>query len=74
MAGALAAALRHCKFAYLKDLRWTFGIGEPRSHYHLVCSEKGNHAGWGKQDAEGLIFFFDKLPIALQQEIKQGSP
>ena len=25
--------------------RWTFNHSQPRSHYHLFCSEKGNHAG-----------------------------
>jgi hypothetical protein len=27
---------------------WRPSIGEPRSHYHLFCSEKGNHAGYAK--------------------------
>ncbi len=24
------------------DGKWSFAVGEPRSHYHLYCSEKGN--------------------------------
>jgi hypothetical protein len=27
------------------DGRWRPSVGEARSHYHLFCSEKGNHAG-----------------------------
>src|SRR6478752_5385055 len=30
--------------------KWTFSVGEPRTHYHLYCSEKGNHAGFNKPD------------------------
>ena len=38
--------------AFNADLRWsldesgksTFSHSQPRSHYHLFCSEKGNHA------------------------------
>jgi hypothetical protein len=42
--------------AYKADLTWQPGEGgvwhfsrqPPRSHYHLFCSEKGNHAGYGE--------------------------
>ena len=45
--------------AYKADLEWsfdtgngwTFSAGEPRSHYHVFCSEKGNHAGVTREDA-----------------------
>jgi len=33
---------------------WQFSVGQPRSHYHLFCSEKGNHAGFGRTDAESM--------------------
>ncbi len=28
-----------------RDGAWRFAVGGPRSHYHLFCSEKDNHAG-----------------------------
>jgi hypothetical protein len=39
--------------AYKTDLAWVddgedawrLGIGQPRSHFHVFCSEKGNHFG-----------------------------
>ena len=52
---------------------WRFRCGHPRSHYHLVCSEKGNHAGTGRPDAEGMKFFSDTLPPALQSVIKKNA-
>lgn len=41
------------------DGSWSFSF-EPRSHYHLFCSEKGNHAGYLKDDA--LKFYPGDLP------------
>jgi hypothetical protein len=46
--------------AYKADVSWTrhngwkLECGPPRSHYHLFCSEKGNHAGVRRQDAVKL--------------------
>ena len=42
------------------DGKWRPSIGEPRSHYHLVCSEKGNHASI-QSDSEQLKFYGDEL-------------
>ena len=50
--------------AYKADLEWsfdtsngwTFRAGEPRSHYHVFCSEKGNHAGVMREDALKLYY------------------
>jgi hypothetical protein len=41
--------------------RWTFDF-RPRSHYHLFCSVKGNHAGLRRQDPGAMKFWFDQLP------------
>jgi hypothetical protein len=43
------------------DGKWKPSIGEPRSHYHLFCSEKGNHAGALKPDDSRLKFYGDRL-------------
>lgn len=45
--------------------QWGFGWGQPRSHYHLYCSEKDSHARHGQDDA--LKFFYSDLP----EEIKK---
>jgi hypothetical protein len=48
---------------------WKMSVGEPRSHYHLFCSEKGNHAGHRQQDADGMKFYFSDLPEDLRNEL-----
>jgi hypothetical protein len=62
--------------AYRADLsrslegdKWMFSAGHPRSHYHLVCSEKGNHAGSVRIDSDQMKFWLDKLPEALRKVI-----
>jgi hypothetical protein len=45
-----------------KEGKWRPSIDEPRSHYHLFCSEKGNHAGWGREDDTRLKFYRRDLP------------
>jgi len=55
------------------DGSWSFGLGEPRSHYHLWCSEKGNHAGYGRGDSERMKFYYGDLPPPLQQVISGGA-
>ena len=61
--------------AYRADLTWTAdGHGAwrfdfvPGTHFHVFCSEKGNHAGIGGPDA--LKFWFSELPPAIQQIVK----
>lgn len=55
------------------DGTWSFSIGQPRSHYHLYCSEKGNHSGgYGRPDSEALKFYYQDLPEALQRAVAQG--
>jgi hypothetical protein len=44
-----------------KDGRWRCSVGEPRSHYHVYCSLKGNHAGCVGPDAHGMKFFLRDL-------------
>lgn len=62
--------------AYKADLKWSFDKeqgqwnftwDEPRSHYHLFCSEKDNHAGFGREDA--LKFYLGQLPEGLRNVI-----
>ena len=48
------------------DGRWGFSFGPPRSHYHLFCSEKGNHAGMKREDDSGMKFYYDQLPDEVQ--------
>jgi hypothetical protein len=55
------------------DGRWLFEF-RPRSHYHVVCSEKGNHAGLGRPDAAQLKFWFDTLPEEIRRMLEQTQP
>jgi hypothetical protein len=50
------------------DGRWSLSV-EPRSHYHLCCSEKGNHAGYNKPDSDQMKFHYNELPEALRKAI-----
>ena len=54
------------------DGTWSFEFGEPRSHYHLYCSEKNNHAGYDRPDSEKMSFYYDKLPASLQSVIARS--
>jgi hypothetical protein len=64
--------------AYKADVAWTprdggkwqLEIGQPRSHCHLFCSEKGNHAGYAKQGNGRMKFFWDQLADALRAEMR----
>ena len=51
--------------------KWSFWAGEPRSHYHLHCSEKGNHAGYGREDA--LKYYADNMPEVLLKAMENES-
>jgi hypothetical protein len=63
--------------AYKADVDWTldekgvwrFSFG-PRSHYHLFCSEKGNHAGSLRPDNQQMKFYWQDLPEELQAIIQ----
>jgi hypothetical protein len=44
---------------------WRLSIGQPRSHFHLFCSEKGNHAGYNRQDDSRMKFYGNQLPAEL---------
>ena len=59
------------EWALGKDGKWLFNAGRPRSHYHLYCSEKDNHAGQGRPDA--LKFFYSDLPAEIQTIIAGGA-
>lgn len=51
---------------------WTFEVGQPRSHYHLYCSEKDNHAGYSRPDAGHLKFYYGDLPPQLRTIVAQA--
>lgn len=65
--------------AYKADLEWalsddgeaTLEWGTPRSHFHLFCSEKDNHAGAGRPDDSRLKFYWQELPESLRALLKQ---
>jgi hypothetical protein len=48
-----------------EDGTWKAHI-EPRSHYHVFCSAKGNHTGYGREDSPKLKFYYRDLPKELQ--------
>jgi len=50
-----------------EDGSWKFDWEGPRSHFHLFCSLKNNHAGIKGPDA--LRYFFNQLPEELQAVI-----
>ena len=50
----------------LENDSWRFEIGFPRTHYHLRCSEKGNHAEPGRTDPSKMKFFPGELPEQLR--------
>ena len=67
--------------AYKADLTWSADAEgtwsfdfQPRSHYHVFCSEKGNHAGFRRQDPNALKFWFDTLPAPIQRILEQTKP
>ena len=47
------------------DGAWEFSFA-PRSHYHLFCSDKGNHAGSLRRDDAQMKFHWRELPVAIQ--------
>lgn len=51
------------------DCRWELQIRRARSHFHLFCSEKGNHAGTLRRDDARLKLYWDQLPEALRQKL-----
>ena len=55
---------------------WQLSISQPRSHYHLFCSEKGNHAGVRGSDSEQMNFYGNKLPedlkLALRESVRRS--
>jgi hypothetical protein len=61
--------------AYKADISWGLNtetgewegphVGQPRSHYHLFCSEKENHAGYARPDSERMKFYLNQLPEEL---------
>jgi hypothetical protein len=53
--------------------KWLFGFG-PRSHYHLFCSEKGNHAGFKRQDDPQMKFHWRELPDRIRNLLDTTNP
>ena len=50
------------------DGAWQFYWAD-RTHYHLFCSERGNHSGVKKNDDERMKFYYRELPPELQAVI-----
>jgi len=48
-----------------EDGRWSFEFS-PRSHYHLFCSLKNNHAGDLRPDHPQMKFHYRELPEELR--------
>ena len=78
---------RHCEGhvvrveVYKADDAWAFDESKgwsfeffPRSHFHVFCSEKGNHSGNRRRDDARLKFYFDDLPEPLQHLILGTAP
>ena len=61
----MAAFKADLSWNFQEDGTWRFSTGRPRSHYHLYCSAKGNHAGALGEDR--LKFYFDQLPADLRK-------
>ncbi len=67
--------------AYKADIEWwrdeagarRFGFA-PRSHYHLFCSEKGNHAGFKRQDDPQMKFHWRELPDEIRSLLETTDP
>jgi len=55
-----------------KEGRWSFSYRQPRSHYHLFCSEKGNHAGAFGPDSDQMKFYWQRLPDELQEALESS--
>lgn len=49
-----------------KTGNWSFGAS-PRSHYHLFCSEKGNHSGYAREDHPSMKLYYDQLPATVRE-------
>lgn len=46
--------------------KWAFGFA-PRSHFHLFCSEKNNHAGSLRPDNPQMKYHWRQLPDEIRQ-------
>lgn len=49
---------------------WTLRTGLPRSRFHLVCSEGGNHSGYARPDDEQMAVYLDQLPEGLWEAMR----
>ena len=48
------------------DGKWRPSVNEARSHYHLFCSEKGNHTGSFRSDNTQMKCHRNELPDGLE--------
>jgi hypothetical protein len=46
---------------------WQQDVGQPRSHYHLFCSEKESHAAYGRPDSDQMKFYLSDLSEELRR-------
>jgi hypothetical protein len=63
----IAAFKADVEWSQKPDGQWEISVGDPRSHYHLYCSEKNSHAGAGRDDA--LKYYLSQLPEALRKVV-----
>lgn len=57
----------------VKDSGWEVYFS-PRSHYHLFCSEKGNHSGSLRPDSPQMKFHWRELPDEVREFITSTAP
>ena len=50
--------------------QWSFAW-QARSHYHLFCSERGNHAGYKRTDDDRMKFSESRLPDEVRALIER---
>lgn len=67
--------------AYKADIEWALDdagawrLGfAPRSHYHLFCSEKGNHAGFKRHDDPQMKFHWRELSGEIRGLLESTDP
>ena len=56
------------EWKYVDD-GWRFEFF-PRSHFHLYCSEKGDHVGHKRSADDRMKFFLEQLPDDLRAVIE----
>jgi len=50
--------------------KWRPSVGEPRSYYHLFCSEKETHATTASSDHPQMMKRYRELPAGIKLEFE----